>query len=175
MADDLVDFKKKLNEILPIPLITKCYRVLQSEHDPLSVEGSLKYSGRWHLVGVFGALYTGESTDVCLAEIKRQSKMPLKHKYKVTEIDISLSKVLDLTDERSLELLSVKEDQLVSGVATRVASVVLPNSIASSAHALGYEAIIAPSATGKGRIIVIFTNNLTANSYVKKISENILS
>jgi len=49
--------------------------------------------------------------------------------------------------------------------------VVISNSIADSAYDMGYEAIIAPSATGLGKTIVIYPDNFKNNTSIKVKSE----
>jgi len=63
---------------------------------------------------------------------------------------------LDLTDPKNLNSLGIEEEELTSGEGTSPDTVIIPNSIANSAYDMGYEAIIAPSATGLGKTIVMY-------------------
>lgn len=172
MAYRLADFKDRLKEIAPIPLARKCCRGSREGNDPLSTLNSFNSSGRWHIKGKFGAIYAGESRKICRQEILRQfSGVTPKYGYRLYTINIKLSKVLDLTSPDNLKTLNIEEDELVSGEGINPGSVTIPNSIADSAHDLGYEAILAPSATGTGKIIVIYPDNFRNGSEMKVESE----
>jgi len=152
MASKFVDFNDRLKKISPVLLAISCCRGFRKGNNPLSTVNSLNSSGRWHIKNRFGAIYTGESEEICKEEISRQfgGVIP-KYEYKLAKLNISLNKVLDLTDPKNLKLLNIDKDELTSGEGTDPDTVVIPNSIANSAHDIGYEAIIAPSATGLGK------------------------
>lgn len=172
MASKLVDFKDKLKKISPISLAIECCRGFRKGNNPLSIINSLNSSGRWHIKEKFGAIYTGESQDICSEEILRQFEGIIpKYEYKLSKLNISFSKVLDLTDPNNLKSLNVEEEELTSGEGTDPETVVIPNSIADSAYDMGYEAIIAPSTTGLGKAIIIYPDNLKNNSSIKVESE----
>lgn len=172
MASELVDLKDKLKSISPIPLAIECYRGFRKGNNPLSTINSFNSSGRWHIKEKFGAIYTGESQEICSEEILRQFEGVIpKYEYKLSKFNISLSKVLDLTDPKILKSLNIEEEELTSGKGTDPETVFTPNSIADSAYDIGYEAIIAPSATGSGKVIIIYPDNFKNNSSIKVESE----
>lgn len=172
MTSKLVDFKDKLKKISPISLAIECCRGFRKGNNPLSTTNSLSSSGRWHIKGKFGAIYTGESQEVCKEEILRQFEgVTPKYEYKLSKLNISLSKVLDLTDPKNLKLLNIEEEELTSGEGTDPDTVIIPNSIANSAYDMGYEAIIAPSATGLGKTIIIYPDNFKKNFSIKILLE----
>jgi len=172
MVSKLVDFKDKLKKISSISLSIECCRGFRKGSNPLSTINSLNSSGRWHIKGKFGAIYTGESQEVCSEEILRQFEGVIpKYEYKLSKLNISLSKVLDLTDPKNIKLLNIEEEELISGAGTDPDTVVISNSIADSAYDMGYEAIIAPSATGLGKTIVIYPDNFKNNTSIKVKSE----
>ncbi len=172
MAFKLVDFKDRLKKIPPVSLAINSYRGFRKGNDPLSTANSLNSSGRWHIKRRFGAIYTAESEEICKEEILRQFEgVPPKYEYALVKLNIVLNKVLDLMDPKNLKLLNIEEDELTSGEGIDPDTVAIPNSIAISAHDIGYEAIIAPSATGLGKTIVIYPDNFINNTSIKVESE----
>jgi RES domain-containing protein len=76
----------------------------------------------------------------------------------VTAIDVSLSRVLDLTDPSTRDALGVEITDLIRDGSPAA------REIGEAANYLGFEAIIAPSATGDGFVVAIFVNNRAADS-----------
>lgn len=171
MADNLIDLKDRLKNISPISFKEICFHGFRKDIPALNTENYKYTNGRWHIKGEFGGLYAGENQKVCQEEIRRiySGKTPAKE-YKLVELQISLSKVLDLTNPGNLIKLNIKKEQLISGKGQVSETVVIPNSIAKSAHELGYEAIITPSATGLEKSIVLYQDNFKSNSSVKILS-----
>ena len=176
MVDILIDLKYRLNNISPISLKGIYFHGFRKDIPPLNTENYKYTNGRWHIKGEFGGLYAGENKKVCQEEIRRVygSKTPAKE-YRIVKLQISLSKVLDLTNPDNLKRLNVKKEQLISGKGQVTETVLIPNSIAKSAHKLGYEAIIVSSATGLGKSIVLYQDNFKSNSSIKILLNNKLN
>lgn len=172
MVENLIDFKDRFKNISPISLEEICFHSFRKDIPALNTENYKYTNGRWHIKGEFGGLYSGENQKVCQEEIRRvySGKTPVKE-YRLVELQISLSKVLDLTNPGNLIKLNIKKEQLISGKGQVPETVVISNSIAKSAHRLGYEAIIAPSATGLGKSIILYQDNLKNNSSVRILSD----
>jgi hypothetical protein len=64
--------------------------------------------------------------------------------------EISLDQVLDLTSGGALDHLGITTAQIIG------ADVTVPRQIGESAHATGFQAILAPSATGVDQILAVF-------------------
>jgi len=77
---------------------------------------------------------------------------------RLATIRIRLSRVLDLTSEQVRAALGVSETDLTAD------DPVIPRAIGETAHHLGYEAILAPSAAGPGRVLAIFLDDRAADS-----------
>jgi len=172
MADNLIDLRDRLKNISPISFSGIYFHGFRKDIPALNTENYKYTNGRWHLKGEFGGLYSGENQKVCQEEIRRVygGKTPAKE-YRIVKLQISLSKVLDLTNPDNLKKLNIKKEQLISGKGQVSETAVIPNSIAKSAHGLGYEAIIAPSTTGLGKSIVLYQDNFKSNSSVKILSD----
>jgi RES domain-containing protein len=76
-------------------------------------------------------------------------------------IHVRLSRVLDLTSDRVRASLGVSDADLVADDS------VIPRAIGEAAHHLGYEAVLAPSAAGAGRVLAIFVDNRAADSLLE--------
>ena len=149
-------FRKRVYRI-----IARYYRQV-----PLSLEGSLIYGGRYNIPYQFGALYCGITADVCWAEIEKKMEGPVKRsRFKVYQLQIYLQKVLDLTDPQVCTELKIDPESLM-----HQNQYILTRQIAKDAREEGYEAIIAPSATGTGVILVIFSDRLDPRSKVEIVN-----
>ena len=80
---------------------------------------------------------------------------------RLATITVRLSRVLDLTHPEVVEALGFPAGALVDEDTS------IPRSIGEAAHHLGYEAILAPSATGEGTVLVIFLDNRASSSVIE--------
>ena len=137
MVDSPIDFKDRFKNISPISFKGIYFHGFRKDIPPLNTENYKYTNGRWHIKEEFGGLYSGENKKVCQEEIRRVygGKIPAKE-YRIVKLQISLSKVLDLTNPDNLKKLNIKKEQLISGKGQVSETVVIPNSIAKSAHGL---------------------------------------
>jgi len=159
--------EKLFLEIKPISLDASCYRMVSQKYDALNTNGSLLYPGRYNSGG-FLVLYTSDSQEVCEAELARKTEIKTKLTYKITKLNVKLKKVLDLTNEKNLRVLDIQENNLIGD------SRDITQHIASLAYQKGYEALLVPSAAGKGNNIILFPENFTKDSTIKKETEEIV-
>ncbi len=138
----------------------KVYRVIVSQLAPLSLEGSLKFGGRYNTPYQFGAVYCAQKEETCWAEIEKKFEGPVKQsRFNVIPIRVHLNKVLDLTDPKVLSKLKITLQDL-----TLPNEYTLTRQIALSAREAGFEGIIAPSSAGPGTILAIFSDRLDSQS-----------
>lgn len=138
----------------------KAYRVIASQLAPLSLEGSLKFGGRYNTPYQFGAVYCAQKEETCWAEIEKKFEGPVKRtRFSVVPIRVHLNKVLDLTDPQVLSKLKITLQDL-----TDPNDYKLTRQIALSAREAGFEGIIAPSSAGPGTILAIFSDRLDSQS-----------
>ncbi|MCX5699515.1 MAG: RES family NAD+ phosphorylase [Candidatus Omnitrophica bacterium] len=161
------EIEKRFLEIKPIPLDTSCYRVVSQKYDALNTNGSLLYPGRYNS-GEFLVLYASDSREVCAAELARKAEIRTKFIYKIVKLKVKLRKVFDLTNEKNLKALDIQEDNLIGS------SWNFTQALASLAYRKGYEALLVPSAAGKGNNIILFPGNFTKDSTIKKEEEEIV-
>ncbi len=144
-------------------LETTVHRHISSQYDTLDSSGSLRAGGRWNPKGEFGALYTALDEETALAELLRLAQrqgltLDDLAPRDLVDVQVSLTKVLDLTDKKILEQIGVKENEIVSN------DVSLCLDISRLAHRAEFEGILAPSATKKGPILVVFPDRLRPSS-----------
>lgn len=136
------------------------YRVVRKGIDPLSSRGSELNGGRYNLPGAKGVLYASFEKVTAIAEVAKalQGRGINPEEYGpddwwAYELELTSSRVLDLTDRKVLERLQMTVAALVAD------DVALTRQIGRQALDAGYEAIIAPSAAHEeGRNLVIFLN-----------------
>jgi RES domain-containing protein len=80
---------------------------------------------------------------------------------RLATIRVRLSRVLDLTNADVRSALDVSEADLAGE------DQAVPQAIGETAHHLGYEAILAPSAGGSGYALAIFLDNRAADSLIE--------
>jgi RES domain-containing protein len=86
----------------------------------------------------------------------------------IAAIRVDLSRVLNLTDPDVLSALAIKPADLLADDTT------LSRDIGAAAHAAGYEAILAPSATGAGTVLAVFGANRAPTSLLELASDQTL-
>lgn len=155
-----------------VPLQGKFFRIVSQKHkdEILSTQGSLEFGGRYNSPGIAGVLYLGESKEVCKAERERKSSSSLLLPQVIATIKVSLQKVLDLTNPDILKIIRIKKQDLLRSE-KKGDGYGLPRKLASQAYRNGYEALLVPSAIGKGKNLVVFLNNCLKGSIVEIISK----
>lgn len=111
-------------------------------------------------------LYTGLDVATVDREFMgstRRAGLPLEQTpaRRLAGIKFQLSRVLDLSDALVLATLGVNEAELVGD------DVTVSQRLGAAAHHLGYEAILAPSATGHGMVLALFLDTRAAESVVE--------
>lgn len=141
------------------------YRHYSASHQALSGDGARRAGGRWNPPESFPVVYAALDTDTVDREFLRSMQragMPLtsvRPRRRAT-ISVQLSRVLDLTDADVLATLEIAATDLTGD------DVTLSQRLGGAAHHLGFEAIVAPSATGTGIVLAFFLDNRAADSVV---------
>lgn len=145
-------------------------RHISSQYEPLNSLGSLKAGGRWNPTGEYGALYSALEEETAIAELHRLAQRQGLNvddlaPRDLVSIRVSLSKVLDLTDKKILERVGISESDIVGNDAS------LCLEISRLARTAGFEAILAPSATKKGAVLVVFPDRLRPASRLEVVGK----
>lgn len=164
MADP--ELVAKLDEVSPREFSGGTCRHTGPGIHPLSTTGAQTLGGRWNPPNSFPALYLALTDETAAAEFYRRAEgenlapedlLPRRlHQYRVR-----LSAVLDLTDIEIRNALGISTDDLTSNDRS------LCNALGDAAHYVGFEGILAPSATGVGDVLVVFWDRLKAESDVE--------
>lgn len=162
-------YKDLFERIRKVPLKSikgTFYRITAKDHKILDDSGSIKGSGGRYNSKSNKALYLGENINLCKYEIKRHSKeLLLETKgfkpFSLGEVEISLKKVLDLTDKNVLNFLGIKKEELIKSDYT------LTQRIGEITYNSDIEAIKVPSVKSKGNNLVIFKENVRGKSNIK--------
>ncbi len=147
------------------------FRHYSPSHAALSGEGARRAGGRWNPPDSFPVLYTGldvATVDREFARSLRRAGLPREHAptRRLASIKVRLSRVLDLSDTSVLAILGLSASQVVGE------DVLLCQRLGAAAHHLGYEAILAPSATGDGLVLALLLDTRAAESVVEIESED---
>lgn len=132
----------------------------------LDPAGSLIHGGRYNAPQAFGVLYLCQDEEGCRAELLKQSggNPALLSDLVVGEVEVDLSKVLDLTDATARERLGVTEAALTDPQDVR-----LPREIGAAAVRAGFQGIVYPSAAKPGgRNLAVFLGALPPGKVVLK-------
>jgi len=159
----------EISKIKPVSLSKVFFRLVALKHaeEILSPQGSLKCGGRYNPAKKFGALYLGESENVCKTEKYVRAKPDLLDSQVLGKIRVSLKKVLDLTNINNLKKLGIKKEDLMYKKSEGGWN--LTCRIAHLAYQMGIEAILAPSTTGGGDNLVVF------DKYIKEDKIKLIS
>ena len=153
-------FKLKLTALSSLTTVSferSVYRVVveRFKDKVLSTEGNRFFPGRYHLSGEGGILYTSLTKEIAIKEIERHvSRAMLQGRLAIATINITLDKVLDLTQASTLKIIGLSKSDLISSDYS------ITQAISMIAREAGLRGLIVPSATSGGNNLIIFENNL---------------
>lgn len=118
-----VEFSRRLKDLPEIfqPWKGTIYRVTTLKYRDsrviLSGEGSYRNGGRWNAIESFRALYGSVDDVTALKESKANAEYanlpyPFRETRLVVAVDVSLSRVVDLTGSENLKALAVTEERI---------------------------------------------------------------
>jgi RES domain-containing protein len=138
--------------------------------DPLSGEGARIRGGRFNPPDSYPVLYLCTTRPCTVAELHQLARrqtfgvdglLPrVVYRYEIT-----LDDVLDLTVSETLDHLGITAEQVTG------ADLAVPRQIGESAHAVGLQAIKAPSATGVDSVIAVFPELIGGGRLVPQLLE----
>ena len=144
------------------------YRHVSEARTPLSAAGARTQGGRWNPPDSFATLYLTQESETAVAEFFRMAKrigrtasdfLPRRvYRYEVELVD-----ALDLRPADGRAALGLADAQL------RGDDLGPCQAIGETAHYLGREGILAPSAAGAGNVLAVFSDRLQAGSFVRDV------
>ena len=140
--------------------------------DVVSGAGGLSASGRWNLKGAYPISYTSLDPETALSETlahARFFRLPIASSLPKTlvSIDTRLSNVLDLTDG-NLRRRLILSSQTIQTHNWRLANQHLEEALTQAwgrcFFEAGHEAVLVPSATSRGKNLIVYPSNVDAKS-----------
>ena len=127
--------------------------------NPMGGEGARRFGGRFNPPQSYPVVYLCTTVECAAAELLRQAKgqglaLEALLPREFWRIEGELSRVLDLLDKSTLEMLGVGRDDLIRDDLT------LTRQIRAAAFEHQFQVVLAPSATGVDQVIAVFTENL---------------
>jgi len=156
--DDLIG---AIDSIEPASWSGVAYRHTAPSIPALSAAGAKAFGGRWNPRDLFGAVYLAAPVEAAVDEFRRmaegQARGPASFLPRdLHTVDVKGIQVLDLRRPEVRAAIGVGSDQLAAEDWT------LCQEMAKAAHFLGYQGIVAPSATGTGTVVAVFADRITA-------------
>lgn len=154
---------ESIGALEPVAFRGRAFRHLSVTQSPISGEGARVHGGRWNPPLSFPTLYLAMDLPTVLAELRRTARrfaiqpedmLPRA----VYRYDLELSKCLDLHHSATRAAVGLSLDAIRSDDPRRC------QEVAMAAHHLGFESVLAPSATSAGATIAVFTDRLQPDS-----------
>jgi len=144
----------------------EAFRHIAAEWHPLSGAGARSQGGRWNPSESFSTVYLALSEETAIEEFRRMARRAGRSPEefvprRIYRVELALREVLDLTGPQeglpdALAELDFQADDLAPTQA-----------VGEAAQYLGREAIMAPSATGIGNVLAVFTDRLQPDSLIE--------
>ena len=134
------------------------FRADHPAHTDLSrtSEASRAEPGRFN-TSRFGAVYLSREPETALRELRRNNGS-VEHPCALFVVGLCAERTIDLTTDKELERWGLRRDDLTSDDLSR------SQKMAEAAFDSGAEAIMWPSATGRGVSLAVFLDRLTSGS-----------
>jgi RES domain-containing protein len=150
----------------------RLWRMHKRRYEAADPGGARLVSGRYNLGldrfregDAFAALYLGVASEICLGEIYRHitpELLPSLNDFRLSELQANLQKVADCRDPTQLGLAPGDLSHDTDYRATQA--------LGAAAASSGLEGLLVPSATGLGDNLILFPQNLLADSRIAVIS-----
>lgn len=147
----------------------RVFRIHHKSVDPLSTASARKNGGRFNRAGQYGALYTSVDRKTAEAEVGFRLGLPVSSlkDFRVTTIAVELDSILDLSDPLIQKDMGTTPSAIASDSAADKAKLL---KIADKARALGYEAILSPSARDPtGKNLSVYPDMMKKSSRVRVV------
>lgn len=137
------------------------HRYSTARRDPLSGAGARAFGGRWNPRDIFGAIYLATPVGACAGEARRAAtslatspEVMLEAPYLLHTVEAHDVLALDLTDAAIMEKLGLTLADIADDDWTAC------QAIGHAAWFLGFQGVLAPSASGAGLVLAAFEGRL---------------
>lgn len=157
-----------IDELGSAPFAADVFRHVAPGRDPRSGRGARTSGGRWNPPDSFAVVYCGLDVATVVDEFhrlaRRQGVAPAGFlPRELYRLRAELEVVLDLRDDAARRTIGLDERQLRSD------DLAACQAIGAAAHAVGVEAILAPSAANGGTVLAVFADALRADSVLEVV------
>jgi RES domain-containing protein len=158
----------RVDALDPVAVTTEAFRHVAHDRHPLSGSGARLHGGRWNPPESFSTLYLALERETTVNEFyrlaARQGRAPEDFlPRRMYRYEVALGAVLDLRVPSARASLSLNDAEMTANDALKC------RGIGESAHYLGLEGILAPSAAGQGTVLAVFFDRLRADSHIRDI------
>jgi RES domain-containing protein len=158
----LVDAIDRLD---PLPFQGEAFRHIAARWHPLSGAGARSQGGRWNPPESFSTVYLALSEKTAIEEFRRMARRSGRAPEdfvprRIYRFRLNLQEILDLTGPS--EVLGP-----LAGLDLQAEDLAPTQAVGEAAQYLGREAIMAPSATGVGNVLVVFIDRLRPDSLIE--------
>lgn len=152
------------------------FRHVPIRYRQAALSGHAAY-GRWSRPGGFPVVYLGEPQDSVVAEAYRHLVDPVEDMMGehvaprvLISCHVDVTNLLDLTTAGTRLLIGLDLETLRSATSDRGAYDAC-QTVAATAHQLGFHGVLAPAATQLGRTLALFPNTLPAAEVPTRVDE----
>ena len=155
------DIVQRVNDLGSAPWSGIAFRYTSVGRDPRSGTGARLFGGRWNPRGVFATIYLALPLAACLAELDRRAQAAgwpvpalIAQGQELHTIAARDLQVLDLRSDAALNQVGLTTDDIADEDWTAC------QTVGHAAYFLGYNGVLAPSATGLGLVTAAFASRL---------------
>lgn len=156
------DLVQRVNDLGTTSWSGTAYRYTTPKRDPLSGTGARLNGGRWNPRGAFAVIYLARPEAACIAELERSAELTnisvtnaLRSGRTLHTLHAHQVQVLDLTSEPSQSAIGLEASDIADDDHTAC------QAVGQAADFLGYQGVLAPSATGTGLVLAAFEARLS--------------
>jgi RES domain-containing protein len=152
------DLLEALDDLGAVPWSGEAYRHTAPHYPAISGSGASAIGGRWNPTGV-STIYLATPIEACVAEFMRRAKGQARGVQSFLPRDLHVIsvhelQVVDLTVEDARKAVGIRLENIEG--ADRSAC----QEVGQAAHYLGFQGILAPSATHVGLVLACFERNI---------------
>jgi len=155
------DLIQRVNDLGTIPWSGTTYRYTTPRRDALSGTGARLNGGRWNPRDAFATIYLAHPLAACIAELERAAELTnvsvsdaVRSGRTLHTIEVHDVQMLDLSSEQNQAAIGLGTGDIADDDHTAC------QAVGQAADFLGYQGVLAPSATVIGLVLAVFEARL---------------